>query len=121
MFHARAYFGASSADERGLRSSSSDAGGVKPRPYVAAKQVGHNLRVEPDKRKRSIRGSAFFLPQKYRKDSEVELIARNRARNRILLEVSDRCGRHCGEGYYIVLRKDGTDWHDALIRMAWIS
>jgi hypothetical protein len=88
---------------------------------VAAKQVGHNLRVEPDKLESSIRASAFFLPQKYRKDSKVEVIAQNRARDRVLLEVSYLCGRLCGAGYYVVLRKDGTDWHYALIRMAWIS
>jgi hypothetical protein len=88
---------------------------------VAAKQVGHNLRIEPDKLESSIHASAFFLPRKYRKDSKVEVIADNRARDRILLEVSYRCGRLCGSGYYVVLRKDGTDWHYAFIRMAWIS
>jgi len=88
---------------------------------VAAKQAGHNLRVEPEKLKSSVRASAFFLPQMYRRDSKVEVIARNRARNRILLEVSYRCGNLCGKGYYVVLRKDGNDWHYALIRMAWIS
>jgi len=88
---------------------------------VAAKQSGHNLSVEPEKLKNSIRASSFFLPQKYRKDSEVEVIATNRARNRILLEVSYRCGRLCGKGYYVLLRKDGKDWHYAVIRMAWIS
>lgn len=86
-----------------------------------AKQTGHNLRVEPNMLKSSIRASAFFLPEKYRGDSEVEVIARNRARNRILLEVSYRCGGLCGKGYFVVLRKDGTDWHYAVIRMAWIS
>jgi hypothetical protein len=88
---------------------------------VAAKRVGHNLRVEPDKLESSIHTSAFFLPQKYRKDSKVEVIAQNRARDRVLLEVSYVCGRLCGAGYYVVLRKDGADWHYALIRMAWIS
>jgi len=88
---------------------------------VAAKQVGHNLRIEPDKLESSIHASAFFLPQKYRKDSKVEVIAHNRTQDRILLEVSYHCGRLCGSGYYVVLRKDGTDWHYALIRMAWIS
>ncbi len=88
---------------------------------VAAKEVGHNLKVEPDRLESSIRASAFFLPQKYRKDSKVEVIAHNRTRNRMLLEVSYHCGRLCGSGYYVVLRKDGTDWHYALIRMAWIS
>jgi hypothetical protein len=88
---------------------------------VAARKAGHNLRVEPDKLKNSIRDSAFFLPRKYRRDSEVEVIARNKARNRILLEVSYRCGRLCGRGYFVILRKDGADWHYAVIRMAWIS
>ncbi len=92
-----------------------------PSLIAAAKQVGHNLRIEPDKLETSIHASAFFLPQKYRKDSKVEVIAHNRTRNRILLEVSYHCGRLCGSGYYVVLRKDGTDWHYALIRMAWIS
>jgi hypothetical protein len=92
-----------------------------PSLIVAAKQVGHNLRIEPDKLENSIHASAFFLPQKYRKDSKVEVIAQNRTLNRILLEVSYVCGRLCGSGYYVVLRKDGTDWHYSLIRMAWIS
>src|ERR1019366_1110523 len=88
---------------------------------VAAKEVGHNLQVEPDRLESSIRASAFFLPQKYREGSKVEVIAHNKAQDRILLEVSYHCGRLCGSGYYVVLRKDGTDWHYALIRMAWIS
>ncbi len=88
---------------------------------VAAKEVGHNLKVEPDRLESSIHASAFFLPQKYRKSSKVEVIAYNKAQDRILLEVSYHCGRLCGSGYYVVLRKDGTDWHYALIRMAWIS
>jgi len=92
-----------------------------PSLIVAAKQVGHNLRTQPDELENSIRASAFFLPQEYRKDSKVEVIAQNRTRNCILLEVSYVCGRLCGSGYYVVLRKDGTDWHYALIRMAWIS
>jgi hypothetical protein len=92
-----------------------------PTLIVAAKEVGHNLKVEPDRVKSSIRASAFFLPQKYRKVSEVEVIAHNKAQDRILVEVSYRCGRLCGSGYYVVLRKDGTDWHYAIIRMAWIS
>ncbi|HEY2363568.1 MAG TPA: hypothetical protein VGK36_20785 [Candidatus Angelobacter sp.] len=88
---------------------------------VAARKVGHNLRVEPERLERTIRASAFFLPQKYRKDSKVEVIVRSKMRDRILLEVSYLCGRLCGSGYYVVLRKDGTDWHYLLIRMAWIS
>ena len=46
---------------------------------IAAKEVGHNLKVEPDILESSIRASAFFLPQKYRKGSKVEAIARNKA------------------------------------------
>lgn len=88
---------------------------------AAAKKLGHNLKVEGDGFENSVRHSAFFLPEQYRKDSKVEVIMRNRARDRILLEVSYRCGNLCGSGYYVVLRKDGTDWHYALIRMAWIS
>jgi hypothetical protein len=88
---------------------------------VAAKQSGHNLRVEANRIVSSVRASAFFLPEKYRKDSSVEIIARNKARNTILLEVSYRCGSLCGEGYHVLLRKDGNDWHYAMITMAWIS
>jgi hypothetical protein len=88
---------------------------------VAAKQVDHDLKVAPGMLKDSVRASAFFLPQKYRKDSEVEVIAHNRRHDRILLEISYHCGRLCGRGYYLALRKDGADWHYAVIRMAWIS
>jgi hypothetical protein len=49
---------------------------------VAAKEVGHNLKVERDILESSIRASAFFLPQKYRKGSKVEAIARNKAQDR---------------------------------------
>lgn len=88
---------------------------------VDAKKLGHNLKVEGEGLEDSVRHSAFFLPEQYRKDSKVEVIMRSRARDRILLEVSYRCGNLCGSGYYVVLRKDGADWHYALIRMAWIS
>jgi hypothetical protein len=86
-----------------------------------AKKLGHNLKVEGEGLEDSVRHSAFFLPEQYRKDSKVEVIMRSQARDRILLEVSYRCGNLCGSGYYVVLRKDGADWHYALIRMAWIS
>jgi hypothetical protein len=86
---------------------------------LSARKIGHNLVVEPGKLESSIRASAFFLDEEYRKDSKVEVIDRNG--NRILLEVSYHCGMLCGRGYYVVLRKDGADWHYAMIQMAWIS
>ena len=88
---------------------------------VAANGIGHILKFEPGTLERVIRSSAFFLPSKYRKDSEVEVIAHNKADDRILLEVSYRCGRLCGSGYYVVLQKDGSVWRYASIGMAWIS
>jgi len=88
---------------------------------VAAQRASHNLRVEPNRILSSVRASVFFLPEKYRKDSIVEVIARNKATNTILLEVSYRCGNLCGKGYHVLLRKDGNDWHYAMISMAWIS
>jgi len=83
-----------------------------------AKEVGHDLRLEPGIDK-SVRASAFFLPAEYRNDSKVELLFRTD--NRILLDVSYNCGRLCGRGYYVVLRKEGSVWQYAVIRMAWIS
>lgn len=88
---------------------------------AAAKRSGRNLRFEPDTLESVVRSSAFFLPSKYRKDSQIEVLAHNKANDRILLEVSYRCGRLCGSGYYVVLRKDGTAWRYASIGMAWIS
>lgn len=88
---------------------------------VAAKRNGHGLKFEPLTLEKVIRTSAFFLPPEYRKDSEVEVIAHNKTGDRILLEVSYRCGRLCGRGYYVVLSKDGTAWQYAVIKMAWIS
>jgi len=85
---------------------------------AAAKEIGRDLKLEPDIHK-AIRASAFFLPSEYRKDSKVEVLAR--ADHRILLEVSYNCGRLCGRGYYVALRKDGPVWQYAVIRMAWIS
>ncbi len=92
-----------------------------PSLITAARSAGHNLNVEPNRLIRSVRASAFFLPEKYRQDSTVEIIARNKARNTILLEVSYLCGNLCGAGYHVLLRKDGADWHYAMITMAWIS
>jgi hypothetical protein len=88
---------------------------------VAAKENGHNLKFEPDTLEGVIRSAAFFLPSEYRKDSRIEVIARNKREDRILLEVSYVCGRLCGSGYYVVLQKDGTVWRYASIGMAWIS
>jgi hypothetical protein len=39
----------------------------------------------------------------------------------MLVEVSYSCGKSCGRGYLVVLRKEGTAWQYALIRMAWIT
>lgn len=86
-----------------------------------AKRTGHKLRFEPASMESVIRASPFFLPRDYRKDSSVELIAYSRKGDRVLLQVSYHCGPLCGKGYYVVLRKDGTTWQYALIRMAWIS
>lgn len=88
---------------------------------VAAKGIGSNLKFEPDTLEAVIRTSAFFLPSEYRKDSQNEVIAHNKTGDRILLEVSYRCGRLCGSGYWVVLRKEGTVWQYAVIGMAWIS
>ena len=88
---------------------------------VAAKRFGRNLKFEPDTLEGVVRSSAFFLPSKYRKGSQVEVIAHNKADDRILLEVSYRCGRLCGSGYFVVLQRDGTAWRYASIGMAWIS
>jgi hypothetical protein len=88
---------------------------------AAAKRSARNLKFEPNTLESVVRSSAFFLPSKYRKDSEIEVIAHNTAKNRILLEISFRCGRLCGSGYYVVLQKDGTVWRYASIGMAWIS
>jgi hypothetical protein len=86
-----------------------------------AKEIGHDLKFEPNTLENVIRASAFFLPPEYRKDANVEVIARSEAGDRILLEVSYRCGMLCGRGCYVVLRKDGAVWQYAVIRMAWIS
>jgi hypothetical protein len=92
-----------------------------PALIVAAQKRGHNLRIEPDKVGDSVRASAFFLPRAYRKNSEVKVLFESKAHDRILLEVSYRCGNLCGRTYYVVLRKDGNDWHYDLIRMYSIS
>jgi hypothetical protein len=88
---------------------------------VAAKGIGSNLKFEPGSLEEVIRTSAFFLPSEYRKDSRIEVIAHNNTEDRILLELSYVCGRLCGSGYWVVLRKDGTAWQYAVIGMAWIS
>jgi len=88
---------------------------------VAAKENAHNLQFEPNTLEGVIRSSVFFLPSEYREDSQIEVIAHNKADDRILLEVSYRCGRLCGSGYYVVLQKSATVWGYASIGMAWIS
>lgn len=88
---------------------------------AAAKRSARNLKFEPDTFESVVRSSAFFLRSKYRKDSQIEVIAHNIANDRILLEVSYRCGRLCGSRYYVVLQKDGTVWRYASIGIAWIS
>ena len=88
---------------------------------VAAKENGHNLKFEPDTLEGVIRSAAFFLPSEYRKDSRIEVIARNKTEDSILLEVSYVCGRLCGSGYHVVLQKDGIVWRYASIGIAWIS
>lgn len=88
---------------------------------IAAKENAHKLQLEPGTLEGVVRSSTFFLPSEYREDSQIEVIAHNKADDRILLEVSYRCGRLCGSGYYVVLQKDGTVWRYASIGMAWIS
>jgi hypothetical protein len=92
-----------------------------PSMIQEAKEIGHNLKIDPATLADAIRASTFFLPAAYRKDSDVELLARNREGNRLLLEVSYHCGTLCGRGYFVVLRKDGPVWQYTVIRMAWIS
>lgn len=86
-----------------------------------ANRIGHDLRFEPDNLEGALRPSAFFIPAKYRDQSSVRLIAYNKARSRILLEVSYGCGLNCGSGYHVVLRKDGAIWQYAVLTMTWIS
>lgn len=88
---------------------------------ATAKRSAHNLKFETNTLESVVRSSAFFLPSKYREDSQIDVIAHNIANDRILLEVSYRCGRLCGSGYYVVLQRDGTFWRYASIGMAWIS
>jgi len=88
---------------------------------ATAKEIGHDLRFEPDTLESAIRASAFFLSPQYRKDSHIELIARNKTGNRILLEVRYICGLECGRGYLVVLRKEGSTWQYAVVTMAWIA
>jgi len=87
----------------------------------AAKENARKLHFEPSTLQGVIRSSAFFLPSEYREDCRIEVIAHNKAEDRLLLEVSYVCGRLCGSGYYVVLQKDGTAWRYASIGMAWIS
>jgi hypothetical protein len=84
----------------------------------SAKEVGHNLNLEGGIES-AIRAPAFLLPLEARKSVTVDVLARTD--QRILLEVSYHCGPRCGQGYYVVLRKDGRVWQYAVIEMAWIS
>jgi hypothetical protein len=86
-----------------------------------AKEVGHDLKIEADHVEQPIRRAAFFLPREQRKNSKVTVLARNNSDTRMLVEVSYSCGKSCGRGYLVVLRKEGTAWQYALIRMAWIT
>jgi hypothetical protein len=83
-----------------------------------AKEIGHDLTLDRNIHK-SVRASAFFLPPEYRKGSNVAVLARTD--DRILLDVSYVCGRLCGRGYFVVLRRAGPVWNYSLIRMARIS
>jgi hypothetical protein len=85
---------------------------------TAARKLGHNLKLEPDIQTR-VRASAFFLPPKYRNDSDVDVLAQTE--DRILLDASYRCGSLCGRGYFVVLRKEGNVWQYAIIRLARVS
>jgi hypothetical protein len=85
---------------------------------AATFELGQNLRLETDINT-SIRASAFFIPSKHRKNTEVEVIARTD--DRILLEASYVCGGLCGRGYYVVLRKNGPVWQYAVIMLAWVA
>ena len=86
-----------------------------------AKEIGHDLKIEPGRVEQSIRRAAFFLPREHRRNSSVTVLARNSMDNRMLVEVSYSCGKSCGRGYLVVLRKEGAVWQYALIRMAWIT
>lgn len=88
---------------------------------LETKEVAHGLKLEPATLQNVIRSSAFFLPPEYRKDSEVDVVARNKTGDRILLDVSYVCGRLCGRWYYVVLRKDGTVWKYTAITMVRIA
>jgi hypothetical protein len=86
-----------------------------------AKQVGHDLKIEPGSVEESVRRSAFFLSPEQRKHGKVSVLARNRTDTRMLAEVSYSCGKSCGRGYLVVLEKDGDVWQYALIRTAWVT
>jgi len=86
-----------------------------------AKQVGHDLKIEPGRVEESIRRSAFFLSRAQRKSSKVSVLARNSTDTKMLVEVSYSCGKSCGRGYLVVLQKEGEVWQYALVRTAWVT
>jgi hypothetical protein len=86
-----------------------------------AKQVGHDLKIGPDRVEESVRRSAFFLSREQRKHSKVNVLARNSTDTKMLVEVSYSCGKSCGRGYLVVLEKDGDVWQYALVRTAWVT
>ena len=93
---------------------------LKPR-IAEAKRIGRDLDFQSGDFQEIMRKSAFFLPREYRADADVKLLGRNSTNDRMLVAVSYVCGRLCGRGYMVVLRKDGTKWQYALVKMIWIS
>ena len=89
---------------------------------LQAKNSVRSLKLDGGPFEEWLRKSIFFVPADQRDDSEIKLLARNSNDNRTLVEVSYICGRLCGSGYYIVLRKNASGtWDYALIMRAWIS
>jgi hypothetical protein len=75
---------------------------------LQAKNSVRSLKLDGGTFEESLRKSIFFVPADQRDDSEIKLLARNSNDNRMLVEVSYICGRLCGSGYYIVLRKNAS-------------
>jgi hypothetical protein len=102
-----------------------EAGTVTPRALDQAQSLaavefeqGQHLMLEPDIGA-SIRASAFFIAPQDRKQTKVEVVARQD--DRILLEVSYVCGGTCGRGYYVVLRRNASTWRYAEVILAWVA
>jgi hypothetical protein len=87
-----------------------------------ARERAHNLTFEPSTFEQALRRSAFFLKDDVKETAEIKLLARNVSNDHMLITVSYTCGRLCGSGYYVVLKRShsGT-WDYALIARAWIS